>query len=66
NKQALSGSADRLSQLAKELDQERESKGRLSSELSSKENLIAELQLKLTNAQSNALQFEAEINNSTL
>ncbi len=47
-------------------DQEKKSRERLSSELSAKANLIAELQEKLGSAQSKALTFEAEIENSKI
>jgi len=64
--QALSLLEQRLSHLAEELDQEKKSRELLSSELSSKVDLIAELQQKLENSQPNSLAFEAEIENSTI
>jgi len=64
--QSLSGSEQRLSQLAKQLDQEKTRGELLSSELSTKVDLIAELQEKLGNAQSKVLEVEAKIENRTI
>ena len=64
--QAFSRSEKRLSDLTKELDQEKKSRELLSSDLSSKEDLIAELQEKLGSSQSDALEFEAKIEDSKI
>ncbi len=59
----LSQSQLKLAKLAKELNQEKQSGELLSSELSSKVDLIAELREKLGDSQSDALEAETKIEN---
>jgi type II secretory pathway predicted ATPase ExeA/chromosome segregation ATPase len=61
----ISQSQQKVAKLVKELNQETASRELLSSELSSKVDLIAELREKLKDSQSNALEAEAKIENST-
>ena len=63
---AVAMGEQKLTDLAKELDQEKQSGELLGSELSTKVNLIAELQEKLANAQSNVMEVEAKIENGTI
>jgi chromosome segregation protein len=62
--QALSRSEQQLSHLAKELDQEKESRRLLSSELSIKADLVAEFQQRLQTSQANQHELEKTIEKS--
>jgi type II secretory pathway predicted ATPase ExeA/chromosome segregation ATPase len=62
--QMLSQSEQKLAKLAQDLDQEKESKGVIQAELSSKDALVAELQEQLETLQSKALKSEGTIENN--
>ena len=62
--QALARSEQQLSQLAKELDQEKKNRGLLRSEISTKADLVSAFQQKLQNSQANQQALEETLNKS--
>ncbi len=62
--QALSRSEQKLSQLAKELDQEKKSRELLRSEISKKADLVSAFQQKLQTSQANQQELEETLNQS--
>ena len=61
--QTISFLEQRLSQITKELDQERKNRELLSSELSKKSEMVSEFQQKLQTSQSNQVELEKTIKN---